>query len=91
MIQCILLIPILVINRAYFTFGFSRLFRGTPNMDSLIAVGSGAGVIYSIGVLVLMLRGAERTDLYFEAAGMIPVLITIGKYLEWMWTTGILQ
>ena len=81
-IQCILLIPILVINRAYFTFGFSRLFRGTPNMDSLIAVGSGAGVIYSIGVLVLMLRGAERTDLYFEAAGMIPVLITIGKYLE---------
>lgn len=80
--QLILLVPILILNRSYFTSGFNRLFRGTPNMDSLIAVGSGAGVVYSLGVLFLMFRGADRSDLYFEAAGMIPVLITIGKYLE---------
>lgn len=82
LIQLILLVPILILNRSYFTSGFNRLFRGTPNMDSLIAVGSGAGVVYSLGVLFLMFRGADRSDLYFEAAGMIPVLITIGKYLE---------
>lgn len=82
LIQLILLVPILILNRSYFTSGFNRLFRGTPNMDSLIAVGSGAGVVYSLGILFLMFRGADRSDLYFEAAGMIPVLITVGKYLE---------
>ena len=78
--QIMLLVPILVANRAYFTVGFSRLLRGAPNMDSLVALGAAAGIVYSI--LSLLGIVGNTPELYFESAGMILSLVTVGKYLE---------
>ena len=78
--QIMLLVPILVVNRAYFTVGFSRLLRGAPNMDSLVALGAAAGIVYSI--LSLLGVVGDTPELYFESAGMILSLVTVGKYLE---------
>jgi len=85
LMQLALLLPILLLNKSYFTNGFKRLVKLMPDMDSLIAVGAGAGIVYSLFILVkLILTGREALcrELYFEAAGMILVLITIGKFLE---------
>lgn len=92
LVQFLLTLPILIINRSYFTVGFKRLLRRTPNMDSLVALGAAAAEGYSIFVLLKMAyflgRGdmaAAHTaamDLYFESAGMILTLITLGKYFE---------
>lgn len=82
--ELVLVIPIIILNRAYFTVGFSRLFRGSPNMDSLVALGAVAGLVYSLIEMYLLATG-HRTgmpDLYFESAGMILTLVTVGKYLE---------
>lgn len=76
--QLIFLIPILIVNRKFFTSGFSALFKFNPNMDSLVAVGSGASLIYSIISMFIF----KNHHLYFESAGMILALITFGKYLE---------
>ena len=88
----LLTVPILIINQKYFRVGFKTLWHRSPNMDALIAVGSGAAVVY--GVIALYFIGwglghgdsavVERysMDLYFESAGMIVTLITVGKYLE---------
>lgn len=76
--QLIFLIPILIINRKFFTNGFSALFKLNPNMDSLVAVGSGASLIYSL----VSMFAFENHHLYFESAGMILALITVGKFLE---------
>lgn len=76
--QLIFLIPILIVNYKFFTKGFSALFKLNPNMDSLIAIGSGASLIYSIISLIFFDNG----HLYFESSGMILALITVGKYLE---------
>ncbi len=83
-IQFVLTIPILIINRAYFSNGFRHLFAKTPNMDSLIAVGSSAAVIYGIFAIIQIILGNEHYlhDLYFETAAMIPTLVTVGKFLE---------
>lgn len=90
--QFLLLLPILYVNRNYFMVGFKRLFKGTPNMDSLIAIGSGAATVYGIFAIYMMGYGlghnqmelVERytMDIYFESAGTILTLITLGKYLE---------
>ena len=81
--QILLLVPILIANRAYFTVGFSRLFRGAPNMDSLVALGAAAGIVYSALALLPGAAGSgAMPELYFESAGMILSLVTIGKYLE---------
>ena len=90
--QFLLLLPILLLNRQYFTSGFSKLLHGAPNMDTLIAVGSGSALAYGIFAIFRMAWGlghgepalAERYmhDLYFEASGMILTLISLGKYLE---------
>ena len=79
-----LVIPIIILNRAYFTVGFSRLFQGSPNMDSLVALGAAAGLIYSLIEMYLLAAGRMEgmADLYFESAGMILTLVTVGKYLE---------
>ena len=79
-----LVIPILILNRAYFTVGFSRLFQGSPNMDSLVALGAAAGLVYSLIEMGLLIAGRIQgmPDLYFESAGMILTLVTVGKYLE---------
>lgn len=90
--QFLLLIPILYVNRNYFIVGFKRLFKGSPNMDSLIAIGSGAATMYGIFAIYMIGYGLGhdqmelveryRMDLYFESAGTILTLITLGKYLE---------
>lgn len=92
MTQFLLCIPVIYINRAYYTKGFSTLFHGAPNMDTLIAVGSTASLVYGIFAIYLMGHGLGVQDLdlvnrylhdlYFESAVMILALINIGKYLE---------
>ena len=92
MTQFLLCLPVLYINRKYFTKGFSTLFHGAPNMDTLIAVGSAASLVYGVFAIYRMGYGlgvqdmelVERYlhDLYFESAVMILALINIGKYLE---------
>ena len=83
-VQLALCLPILILNRAYFTVGFSRLFKGAPNMDSLVALGAAAGLVYSLIEMGLLAAGqvTGMPDLYFESAGMILTLVTVGKYLE---------
>ena len=92
MTQFLLCLPVLYINRGYFTKGFTTLLHGAPNMDTLIAVGSAASLVYGIFAIYRMGYGlgvqdmelVERYlhDLYFESAVMILALINIGKYLE---------
>lgn len=77
-IQIVLLIPIIIFNRKFFSVGFKALFALSPNMDSLVALGSAASAIYS---LVALLVYSAHT-LYFESSGMILTLITLGKFLE---------
>lgn len=90
--QLFLTLPVVYLNRSYYIKGFKALFRRAPNMDSLIAVGSGAALIYGIIALFRMsyAMGAGDWDtvvhysknLYFESAAMILTLITLGKFLE---------
>ena len=90
--QLLLTLPILYLNDKYYKVGFKTLLRGAPNMDSLIAVGSAAAVIYGIFAIYqigyglghgnMSLAEQYHMDLYFESAGMILTLITLGKYLE---------
>ena len=101
LIQFLLVVPIMVVNQKYYKVGFSTLLRGAPNMDSLIALGSAAAVVYGIAALFQLSVGLGRLaygvgdaavelervarwsmDLYFESAGMILTLITLGKLLE---------
>lgn len=83
-LQLALVIPILILNRNYFTVGFSHLVKLSPNMDSLVAVGAAAGLVYSLIEMGLLAAGqvSGMPDLYFESAGMILTLVTVGKYLE---------
>lgn len=90
--QFLLLLPIMYLNRNYFIHGFKNLFRRSPNMDSLVAVGSAAAVIYGVFVIYRLSYGLGHQDMalvenyameiYFESAGTILTLITLGKYLE---------
>ena len=90
--QFLLTIPILYVNRKYYQVGFKTLFRLSPNMDSLIAIGSAAAVAYGIFAIFQIGYGLGHgnmeivshytMDLYFESAGTILTLITLGKYLE---------
>ena len=90
--QLLLTLPILYINDKYYKVGFKTLWHRAPNMDSLIAVGSSAAVLYGVFAIYQMGYGLghgdlERVanyhmDLYFESAGMILTLITLGKFLE---------
>lgn len=89
-IQMLLAGIIMVINQKFFISGFKSLFRRSPNMDTLVALGSGTSFVYSLWTLLTMtdaqLKGLETMhymhDFYFESAGMILVLITVGKMLE---------
>lgn len=88
----LLTIPVLIVNRKYFINGFKALFNKAPNMDSLVALGSSAAVIYGIFAIYKIVYGYtyQETsivmkyshDLYFESAVTILTLITLGKYLE---------
>lgn len=89
--QMILALIVMFVNRAFFTSGFRSLFQGAPNMDALVALGSGVSFLWSLSVLYKMtyfaMQGESidmlyRGQLYFESAAMIPALITVGKLLE---------
>ena len=90
--QVILLIPIVWLNRNYFIVGFKRLFKLSPNMDSLIAIGSSSAIVYGFYAIYKIILGLKTgnvemidifsKDIYFESAGTILTLITLGKYLE---------
>ena len=92
LVQLLLTLPIMYLNDKYYKVGFKTLFHGAPNMDSLIAVGSAAAVVYGVMVLFRMSWGMGHgdwalveelhMDLYFESTGMILTLITLGKFLE---------
>ncbi len=90
--QIILLIPIVILNFSYFTSGYKKLFTLKPNMDSLISVGATASIIYGLYATIMIGINLANNNmiivenfhqsLYFESAGTILTLITIGKYLE---------
>ena len=90
--QFLLTLPIIYVNRKYYQTGFKTLLHLSPNMDSLIAIGSGAALVYGIFAIYRIGYGLGHgdgalvsryaSDLYFESAGMILALITVGKYME---------
>lgn len=82
--QLALTIPILTAGHRFYTIGFRALIRRHPNMDSLIAIGTAAAVLYGIWALIRILQGdsAMAANLYFETAGVIITLILLGKLLE---------
>ena len=90
--QMLLTLPIMYVNRKYYITGFKTLFHGAPNMDSLIAIGSGAAFVYGIIAIYCIGYGlghgnkefahSYMINLYFESAAMILALITLGKFLE---------
>ena len=91
-LELLFVTPILIVNRHYFVTGFRTLAHMAPNMDSLIAIGSGASVVYAVAATFRMawalgagdMAAAHMAsmDLYFDSAGMILTLITLGKYFE---------
>ena len=90
--QFLIALPVLFVNRKFFTSGFHALLKGAPNMDSLVSVGSGASMLYGIFAIYRMAHGFGHDDmqavhqyahsLYFESAAMILTLVSVGKYLE---------
>jgi len=92
LVQFLLTLPPVYLNRSYYSKGLKALWNRSPNMDSLIAVGSGAALVYGIAVLLRMAYAMGHGDwetvahyrgnLYFESAAMIVTLITVGKFLE---------
>lgn len=90
--QFLLTLPIIYVNRKYYQTGFKTLLHLSPNMDSLIAIGSGAALVYGVFAIYRIGYGLGHgdgtlvaryaSDLYFESAGMILALITVGKYME---------
>ncbi|AYF54677.1 heavy metal translocating P-type ATPase [Clostridium novyi] len=84
LIQFILVLPCIYNGRKFYKIGLKTLFKGSPNMDSLIAIGSGAAIIYGLFATFKIATGhTEYTmDLYFESAATIITLISLGKYLE---------
>jgi Cu+-exporting ATPase len=84
--QLLLVLPVMWSGRRFYKIGFPSLFRGAPNMDSLIAVGTGAAFVYSTWNLVEIGMGidpvARAMDLYYESAGVLIALVSLGKYFE---------
>ena len=90
--QFLIALPIIFVNRKFYQSGFKALFKRVPNMDSLVALGSSASVLYGIFVMYRMMYGFATDNmelvmsyshsLYFESGTMILTLVTVGKYLE---------
>jgi Cu+-exporting ATPase len=90
--QLFLALPVVLINKHFFANGFRALYKRAPNMDTLVAVGAGASMLYGVFALYRMSWGYGHGDmalvhqyahaLYFESAAMVPTLVTVGKYLE---------
>ena len=92
LLQFLLVLPIMYVNDKYYKVGFKTLWKRSPNMDALIALGSAAAVVYGVAAIFQIGYGLGHgdmarvekwsMDLYFESAGMILTLITLGKFLE---------
>ena len=83
LIELLLSAAVLVINQKFFISGFKALIHRSPNMDTLVALGSGASFVYSIALLFAVILGyVDNAHYYFESAAMILTLITVGKMLE---------
>ncbi|MBO7668922.1 MAG: copper-translocating P-type ATPase [Firmicutes bacterium] len=84
LLQLALTVPVLYIGRRFYKKGWPLLFKGSPNMDSLIAMGTSAAVVYSLYSLVLIAKGdaSFAEQLYFDSAAMIITLVLLGKTLE---------
>ncbi len=92
LVQLLLTVPVLFLNRVFYEKGFRSLLHRAPNMDSLVAIGSGASLVYGLFAMFRMAYGFGHGDLelvheyahalYFESAAMILTLVTVGKYLE---------
>ncbi|QWB31889.1 MULTISPECIES: heavy metal translocating P-type ATPase [Exiguobacterium] len=84
LLQLILTIPVILFGWKFYSVGFKTLFRGHPNMDSLVALGTSAAFLYSLGATVAISMGSSGyvNNLYYESAAVILTLITLGKYLE---------
>lgn len=85
LIELALTLPIVFLNFHYFVNGFKKLFRLSPNMDSLIAIGSTTSFIYSLVMLIKIIVDKDTSSMmhfYFDSASMILVLVSLGKYLE---------
>jgi Cu+-exporting ATPase len=90
--QFLLALPVMIVNGKYYKTGYKTLFRGSPNMDTLIALGTSAAVVYGVFAIYKIGYGLGHMDmdmvmqysmdLYFESAGVILALITLGKFLE---------
>ncbi|MCR5213746.1 MAG: heavy metal translocating P-type ATPase [Eubacterium sp.] len=91
-LEMIIAIVVMFINKKFFINGFRTLFSGAPNMDTLVALGSSVSFVYSLVALFAMINAMSKgdsdgvmslmDDIYFESAAMIPTLITVGKLLE---------
>lgn len=84
LVQLIFTLPVVVSGYKFYTHGFKSLFRLSPNMDSLIAIGTSAAFLYGVFATVMIAQGKQHYvhELYFESAAVILTLITLGKYLE---------
>ena len=83
-VQLVLTVPVVYLGRSFFTVGFKALVKGHPNMDSLVALGTSAAILYSMYGTWMVFSGDHRfaMELYYESAGVILTLITLGKYFE---------
>lgn len=83
-IQLLLVMPIMYLGKHFYKDGFSNLIQGAPNMDSLVAVGTGAAFVYSLFSFIMILVGdsTNAMNLYFESCGVLIAMISIGQYME---------
>jgi Cu+-exporting ATPase len=81
-LELLLTLPIVIIGKRYFIVGYRALIKLSPNMDSLVAIGTSAAFLYSIYGVIARFMGNNTIELYFESAGVILTLITLGKYME---------
>ncbi len=83
LLQMILAIPVLFLGRRFFTRGFSSLFRGNPNMDTLVALSASASFIYSLVTTFLITDSPHLVhNLYYESSAVVVALVSVGKYME---------
>ncbi len=84
LVQLVLTIPVLIAGGRFFRIGFKTLFKGSPNMDTLVAIGTGSAFLYGVYATVLIYLGqfGFAQHLYFESAAVVITLVMLGKYLE---------
>jgi len=84
LIQLIFTLPVMWAGRKFFFIGFKTLFKGSPNMDTLVAIGTGAAFIYGLYAIFAIYNGDFHyvDNLYFEVAALIITLLLVGKYME---------